>query len=237
MSTSSRSNPPKDMTLQRWEDAWTANFIPFHTRNVHKDLIIYEKQLLSNPGRIFVPLCGKTVDMKYLADKGHLVVGVEISDKAIKQFFEESKFKFEKNKDTSGRFCEYKSLDSKVILYKGDLFDMNAEVLGKFDAIWDRGSFCAINIEDREKYAKVVTGLLKIKGKYMVNIFTYNKTKFGGPPHSMNEDDILKYFGPYCTVKLLNSYDDLKPLHKEWGLNSFVVSNYLLQLNRKSASL
>ncbi|KAK3532522.1 hypothetical protein QTP86_018510 [Hemibagrus guttatus] len=44
--------------------------------------------------RFFFPLCGKAVDMKWLADMGHVIVGVEISEKAIKQFFEEHSLEY-----------------------------------------------------------------------------------------------------------------------------------------------
>nr|CAB3267189.1 thiopurine S-methyltransferase-like [Phallusia mammillata] len=226
-----------EMSLQSWDGMWNENFIPFHESKVHKDLLKHENTLISHPGRIFVPLCGKTVDMKYLYDQGHSVVGMEFSDKAIVQFFEENQIQFEKNDSKFEKFHEYKSLDGKVSLYAGDIFNVDAENLGRFDAIWDRGSFVAINVCDQEKYARIVTNLLKHDGKYLLNAFTYDGSKYQGPPHTSSEVDVMQRFGPYCDVTLLDTYDGFKPYHKNWGLDSFLVCNYLLQLKQGSANL
>ncbi|XP_006794533.1 probable thiopurine S-methyltransferase [Neolamprologus brichardi] len=80
------------MALGEWEERWQQNKISFHQPEVHKMLKKnIDKVLNGRTGvRFFFPLCGKAVDMKWLADMGHSVVGVEISEKAIRQFFEEN---------------------------------------------------------------------------------------------------------------------------------------------------
>jgi thiopurine S-methyltransferase len=37
--------------------------------------------------KVFVPFCGKVLEMKWLAENGHVVVGVEVSEDSIMQFF------------------------------------------------------------------------------------------------------------------------------------------------------
>uniref|UniRef100_A0A3P9DM66 Thiopurine S-methyltransferase n=1 Tax=Maylandia zebra TaxID=106582 RepID=A0A3P9DM66_9CICH len=76
------------MALGEWEERWQQNKIGFHQPEVHKMLKKnIDKVLNGRTGvRFFFPLCGKAVDRS--ADMGHSVVGVEISEKAIRQFFE-----------------------------------------------------------------------------------------------------------------------------------------------------
>ncbi len=38
--------------------------------------------------RVLVPLCGKTIDMLAIAEYGYFVTGVELSELAVKDFFE-----------------------------------------------------------------------------------------------------------------------------------------------------
>ncbi|KAG5842682.1 hypothetical protein ANANG_G00180200 [Anguilla anguilla] len=79
------------MDLSEWEGRWQEGRIGFHQLHVHKMLESnIDKILCGRKGiRVFFPLCGKAVDMKWLADMGHSVVGVEISEKGIKEFFED----------------------------------------------------------------------------------------------------------------------------------------------------
>ncbi len=54
-----------------------------------------EKLTLSRKGlSIFLPLCGKSLDIPYLASLGLDVVGVEFVQDAIEQFFNENSITF-----------------------------------------------------------------------------------------------------------------------------------------------
>ncbi|TNN32348.1 putative thiopurine S-methyltransferase [Liparis tanakae] len=87
-----------------------------------------------------------------LADQGHSVVGVEISEKAIKQFFVENNLTYKEEPVPSlPGATVYKSAERNVSLYRCDLFSFSSSVAGQFGAIWDRGSLVAINPRDREK--------------------------------------------------------------------------------------
>ena len=48
-----------------------------------------------------MPLCGKSLDMKWLAEQGHSVVGIDIVELAAQQFFTENDLPFNKCKCTS----------------------------------------------------------------------------------------------------------------------------------------
>ncbi len=63
--------------LQRWENAKTE----FHQPEVNEYLIKHWDRLAGST--VFIPLCGKTLDILWLANKGLRVIGIEISDIAI----------------------------------------------------------------------------------------------------------------------------------------------------------
>jgi thiopurine S-methyltransferase len=44
--------------------------------------------------RFLFPLCGKAVDMAWLASLGHTVVGIELAESALVQFFHEQKIEY-----------------------------------------------------------------------------------------------------------------------------------------------
>ncbi len=52
----------------------------------HVGLLTQDRPSIS----ILVPLCGKSLDLHWLYQHGHSVVGVELSGLAAKQFFEEN---------------------------------------------------------------------------------------------------------------------------------------------------
>ena len=48
-----------------------------HMSDAHPDMLKFQDQFLRDNCRVYLPLCGKSVDLKHLADKGHEVVGCE----------------------------------------------------------------------------------------------------------------------------------------------------------------
>ncbi|WP_246614962.1 hypothetical protein [Agarivorans litoreus] len=78
------------MHEQFWHQKWEKDEIGFHEGEVNRFLYDYFNVLkLAAGARVFVPLCGKTRDIAWLLDKGMKVVGVELSEHAIKQLFAE----------------------------------------------------------------------------------------------------------------------------------------------------
>jgi thiopurine S-methyltransferase len=80
--------PPDDgdvLRLKDWSSRWHENRIGFHKEVVNPRLLKHLPMLTSsNAGgkeTVFVPLCGKTKDLKFLEEKGFNVVGLEYAEK------------------------------------------------------------------------------------------------------------------------------------------------------------
>uniref|UniRef100_A0A3Q0RZL1 thiopurine S-methyltransferase n=1 Tax=Amphilophus citrinellus TaxID=61819 RepID=A0A3Q0RZL1_AMPCI len=171
------------MALGEWEERWQQDRIGFHQPEVHKMLENNIDKVLNGRTGVcfFFPLCGKAVDMKWLADLGHSVVGVEISEKAIQQFFEENNMTYSEEPVPAIPGAKvYKNSEKNISLYQCNLFTFSSSIEGQFGAIWDRGSLVAINPGDREKYADLIISLMAKDCRYLLDTLLYNPDLYQG---------------------------------------------------------
>ena len=77
------------MEREFWLERWRSDEIGFHQSEFNARLMHYWPALaLPKDTRVFVPLCGKSRDMLWLANAGHRVIGVELAATAVQTFFE-----------------------------------------------------------------------------------------------------------------------------------------------------
>lgn len=221
------------MALGEWEERWQDDRIGFHQPNVHKMLESNTERVLAGRKevRFFFPLCGKAVDMKWLSDMGHSVVGVELSEKAIKQFFQESNMTYSVEEVPALPGAKvYKSSEGNISLYQSDLFNFSSSIAGQFGGIWDRGSLVAINPKDREKYAALIMSLMAKDCKYLLDTLIYNPELYEGPPFLVPDEQVHSLFGARCDIELLQSTDALTDRQKAWGLDYLTEKVHLISL-------
>uniref|UniRef100_A0A8C7Z3E0 thiopurine S-methyltransferase n=1 Tax=Oryzias sinensis TaxID=183150 RepID=A0A8C7Z3E0_9TELE len=227
------------MALGEWEERWQQDRIGFHQPTVHRMLEKnLDKVLNGRTGvRFFFPLCGKAIDMKWLADQGHSVVGVEISEKGIQQFFEENNMTFSEEPvpEIPGAKV-FRNPEKNISLYQCDLFQFSSSIAGRFGGIWDRGSLVAINPKDREKYAALIVSLMDQDCRYLLDTFLYNPDQYRGPPFFVPDEQVRSLFGSSCNVELLQSVDALTDRQRDWGLDSFMENIHLITLKNSSAT-
>ncbi|XP_060570480.1 probable thiopurine S-methyltransferase isoform X2 [Ruditapes philippinarum] len=221
-----------NMTVDDWDYRWSLDQTKFHMPIVHPMLKKHIQKLTLGRNRqtVFVPLCGKSLDMKWLLEEGHEVVGNECVDSACKQFFEENKIPYttEKLGDVDGVL--YKATDGKSIkIYRCDCFDLTSKLCGKFDCIWDRGGFVALPVKDRKRYANVMKSLMKPDCRYMLDCFLVDNEAFAGPPFNCTTKDVSKCFDQYCGIQKIDIHDAFTKWQESWGIKSFVEEVYMLK--------
>ncbi|XP_016011351.1 thiopurine S-methyltransferase isoform X2 [Rousettus aegyptiacus] len=179
--------------------------------------------------RIFFPLCGKAVEMKWFADQGHSVVGVEISELAIRDFFTEQNLSYSEEPimEIPGAKV-FKSSSGNISLYCCNIFDLPRANVGKFDRIWDRASFVAVNPGDRERYADIMMSLARKGFRYLLSVVSYDPTKHAGPPFYVPEAEVKSLFGSVCNSQCLEKVDIFEERHKSWGIDYLIEKLYLL---------
>ena len=80
----------KNMQAEFWQSRWQEGRIGFHQSQVNPLLLKHFDTLnLPKGSRILVPLSGKSVDMAWLAHQGYDVVGIELVESSVQEFFVE----------------------------------------------------------------------------------------------------------------------------------------------------
>ncbi|WP_026601077.1 thiopurine S-methyltransferase [Methylomonas sp. 11b] len=131
--------------LQFWRDRRT----DFHQIAVNSLLAQFWPSLHAAPGsRVFVPLCGKSLDMLWLVEQGHQVIGVELSEVAVKAFFKENRLRPVRRR--LGKFTLWRS--GRLSILCGDYFALSAAELGKIDTVYDRAALTALPEDIRGQY-------------------------------------------------------------------------------------
>ena len=148
---SSSDNP---LWLQLWRDKQTDDF---HQKTVNQFLPRFWPALqLAKHSRIFVPLCGKSLDMIWLAEQGHEIIAIELSTLAIKAFFHENKLK--PVKQHRGKFTQWSHGRIKILC--GDFFALNSDDLGEIDTVYDRAALTALPEDTRKLYVEHMQNII-----------------------------------------------------------------------------
>lgn len=187
-----------------WEARWRENRIGFHLETVNPYLIRFQEVLLGNrPQTVLVPLAGKTKDLPWLAERVPAVVGVELSEIAVKAFFAEQDREF--SVEQQDGLILYHS--DGITMAQGDFFTYAPP--GPVDAIYDRAALIALPPERRPVYADRIVSLLKPGGRILLVSVEYDPAVVGGPPFSVPVDEVRTLFSRSCDVEHLIEEDTL----------------------------
>ena len=214
--------------MELWESRWQEDRIGFHLKEVNPYLIRFSDQLLDqNSDKVFVPLCGKTLDLCWLTTKTKKVIGVELISKAVLDFFAENNIDYLSQEDATLQKFSSKSID----IYLGDFFDLNPEQTSLFEAIYDRASIVAIEKTERSKYVDHLISFLNTKGRILLITLEYNQNQMEGPPYSVPAEEIENLFAPFASLKLLETCDILDDRFRNKGLTSLLEHAFLIEKN------
>ena len=148
--------------------------------------------------------------MLYFADKDHDVFGCEYVEKAVIDFFTENclEYSCEVKSLPSCHINMYKAKNKRITIYQGDLFALSTDIIGKFDAIWDRASLAALHPSRRPDYAQLMYDILRAGGKHLINTPSMTGVPYTGPPYSVSPKDIEESFGKYCNITGLETHEE-----------------------------
>jgi len=193
------------MEAEFWHQRWEKNQIGFHLKTPNALLVKYFQNLnLSAGSRIFLPLCGKTLDIHWLLSQEYKVVGVELSELAIIQLFEELDLRPEI--EIRPDFKRYSAQD--ITIFVGDFFNVTPDLLGPVDAIYDRAALVALPPEMRVKYTVHLLNLTLKNEKALPQLlicFEYDQSIMDGPPFSISEKEVKEHYERYYAPRLLES--------------------------------
>jgi thiopurine S-methyltransferase len=184
------------MDASFWHNRWQVNQTGWHESAVNPLLITHFPSLNLPPGsRVFVPLCGKSLDLGWLLSRGYAVAGAELSELAVTQLFAE--LRMEPTTSEVGKLRRFRG--EKIDIFVGDLFDLSGEILGPVDAVYDRAALVALPETMRPQYTahlKSITGM----APQLVIGYEYDQTIVAGPPFSVTADELHRHYSDSYTL-------------------------------------
>lgn len=164
--TSSLDNTNQDNHL--WLESWIDRRTDFHQIGVNPLLSKFWPALeCATSSRVFVPLCGKSLDMIWLAQRGHEVIGVELSPVAVRDFFVENDL--QPDVQEVGQFALWSH--GKLSILCGDYFSLSKDDIGQFDTVYDRAALTALPESIRSLYVAQMIRLMPKTAKiFMLTI-------------------------------------------------------------------
>lgn len=214
------------MHKEFWHNRWQKNEIGFDQAQPNTLLKNYFHHLKLKPdARIFVPLCGKSVDMLWLAEQGYQVIGVELSLQACEFFFKHYQLPYQETK-----IEDYTIFTAKNIrLFAGDYFEISKEMIGSVDAIYDRAALVALPTEMRDDYVEKTLSLMQAHTQILLITAGYNQEVMQGPPFSIDDTEVRRLFGAHLNIQSLYNQPAHIPSHLQArGLTEAIEMVYQL---------
>jgi thiopurine S-methyltransferase len=210
-----------------WHKRWQDNLIPFHKEHVNHYLEQYFHRLgLAQDARVLVPLCGKSVDMRWLRDRGCAVTGVELSAIAIGDFFAEQKITASAREDGAFQIRE----GAGITVLGGDIFALDHAHTANIAAVYDRAALVALPQEMRARYVDHLLSLLAPQVPVLLLTFEYPAGEIDGPPFSVDEAEVQALYAGRRNVTRLETLDRLADESRlaERGLTQLKEHAFLL---------
>lgn len=171
------------MEAEFWHDRWRENRIGFHLEAVNPLLHRHWPSMeLPATARVLVPLCGKSVDLAWLRERGHDVVGIELSPLAVEAFFAEHGLT--PRREPAGALERWHA--PGITLYCGDFFALDTNLLGRVDALYDRAALIALPPNMRPRYMAHLAALAPPGSTGLLVTFDYEQSRMAGPPFAVS---------------------------------------------------
>lgn len=210
-----------------WQQCWDNKQAGFHLRCTNPNLPRYWPQHFFEPGdTVFVPLCGKSLDLLWFVEQGLRVVAIELIETAVLEFFQENNLLFTRRQRDN--FIEFSSGDICVLC--GDFFDLKAADLVECRGFYDRAALVSWRAEGREKYATHLVSILPEGCCGLMLVVDYEQEQMQGPPFAVGAPTMKVLFGQGCEITKIGERDILcyEPNFRARGVTS--MSEHIYQV-------
>lgn len=212
-----------------WHQRWQENQIGFHQESINVHLQAFWPGLGIPAGTaVFVPLCGKSLDMLWLRSQGCPVIGVELSEIAVKGFFSENRLQPAVAPEPG--FKKYTA--DGITIYCGDLFALTAAHLAHVGAMYDRASLIALPPAMRVRYADAIADKLPPAARVVLVTVEYDQSRMSGPPFAVAEEEVARLYSVRFKIDKLCEVDmtgaEMEPFKKR-GLAAMREKVYCLE--------
>jgi len=184
-----------------WHQRWEKNEIGFHEAKPNALLVKHFHELSVAKGRrIFVPLCGKTLDIFWLLSRGYRVAGAELSQLAIEQLFIE--LGMQPEIEAVGNVEQWSA--NNLDIFVGDIFAVSEKMLGLVDAVYDRAALVAFPEDLRTRYTAHLTKIAN-KSPQLLITYEYDQSLMAGPPFSVSNEEVHRHYATTYDLRFIAS--------------------------------
>lgn len=221
------------MEADFWHEGWERGELGWHLDDVNPLLVRYWDQLGLLPGvAVLVPLCGKSRDLHWLAQRGHPVLGVELSQVGVESFFKDAGLTPQISDEPP--FLRYRAGCLEILC--GDIFGLSPGAVAGVGAVYDRGALVALKPGLRDQYVALLRRVLDAPKPTLLVSFDYPQQEMDGPPFAVNHGEIERLFGTRYAMRKLATLDVLPdhPRFRERGVTR--LHELVVALNPRDAS-
>ena len=219
--------PGEIMEAEFWHDRWSSGQLGFHQLEYDAKLVAHWHEIGAAAGsKILVPLCGKSLDMMWLRERGHAVVGVELSSKAVEEFVAENALTTVKRNQDGFDIVQADNIE----IWCGDFFALPAHAVEGVTAVYDRGSMVALPPEMRGRYCAKLKNMLPDVSIYL-SCVEYNQSEMNGPPFSIPRQEIDQHYSQSFAIELVADEvaSDIPDRFRARGLTALSSKGYILR--------
>jgi thiopurine S-methyltransferase len=189
------------MEASFWQEKWEKNELGFHRSEANPLLVNHFQALaLAQDSRVFLPLCGKTLDIAWLLSQGYRVAGAELIATAIEQLFAE--LGVDPEVASLGEVTHYSA--NNIDIYVGDIFNLSDTAMGPVDAVYDRAALVALPADMRTRYTAHIREITDSAPQLLIN-YEYDQSLMAGPPFSVSNEEVLQHYRKSYDLTLLAS--------------------------------
>ncbi|WP_422370014.1 thiopurine S-methyltransferase [Hoeflea sp.] len=185
-----------------WHERWESGRIGFHAGRPNPLLVDHFPKLnVPADGRVFLPLCGKTLDIDWLLERGYRVAGAELSEIAVREVFERLGVapEIEQTRDLK-RYS-----GPSVEVFAGDIFALTPDLLGSVTAVFDRAALVALPERMRGRYTAHLASLSRAAPQLLV-CFEYDRDTLEGPPFSISATEVAAHYAGDYEISQLDRH-------------------------------
>ncbi|GAA4899601.1 thiopurine S-methyltransferase [Ferrimonas pelagia] len=193
------------MDVEFWTQKWQTGQIGFHLPHPNPLLLRYWSAVAPAAPVTLVPMCGKSLDLNWLADQGRAVIGIELDRRAVEQFFDEQGVQVQPQ--ACGAHQRYRA--PKLEILQGDFFTVQPSQLPECNAFYDRAALIALPAEMRQAYIEQLAALLPVGASGLLITLEYPQAQKAGPPFSLTQEALLALCQGRFELTLLSREDVL----------------------------
>jgi thiopurine S-methyltransferase len=188
-----------------WNKKWESNQLGFNEEKINPLLSEnFDKLQIPQGKTVFIPLCGKTIDITWFLQKGYHVIGSELSTIAIDDLFKSLGIV----PQIEDRIELKVYTGPNIKIFVGNIFSIKKEDLGEVDAVYDRAAIVALPNELRKSYA---THLIKLTQSAPQLVITIDHNDgYQGPPYAVPQSLLENYYGSYYKIEIIG-YENFEP--------------------------